>query len=600
MHVFPVIIDSLPPYAQACGAADSVLTLPAGHELLMLRLIAQLRRVAGQRPAVFPDFVPDADYERRLTTACGPLLGAGPGGFEDWLAQREPSDLLLLIDPRILPLGELDLAPLVAVDNDPRISRFRVAIDNCPAGADEWAALDLHGNVARVQRYYDEVTRLATRGVYAAAMPATAFSLRGQRHVEPLARLRAAAVAAGAPTSDAAARQPLANLHQQRGLLDLNEHCLHRLEDRAPPGYVEAGERVWLGRDVRLDPGAVVIGPVLVHAGAQIERDAQVIGPAVIGPRAVVRSSAAVVQAVVAGDAIIDTPRCVRHRVGFSAEPEPEAGEADEPVEPASSAFSSLVVAEAPVGAGPLPPRRPAYRICKRATDVVAAGLGLLALLPFMALVGALVKLTSSGPMLFGHRREGRGGRTFTCYKFRTMEQDAHERQRDLYAQNKIDGPQFMIPDDPRITRVGRVLRSTCIDELPQLWNVLTGDMSLVGPRPSPFRENQICVPWRQARLSVRPGMTGLWQICRSERSLGDFHQWIHYDILYVRNASYWLDLKIIVHTILSLGGRRPVPVTRLLPAEKLCAWSELEAPPAAEPARGAARPRAMEAAAPF
>jgi lipopolysaccharide/colanic/teichoic acid biosynthesis glycosyltransferase len=128
-----------------------------------------------------------------------------------------------------------------------------------------------------------------------------------------------------------------------------------------------------------------------------------------------------------------------------------------------------------------------------------------------------------------------------------------------------VDGPQFKLSDDPRETRLGRWLRRSNIDELPQLFNVVAGQMSLVGPRPSPFRENQICVSWRQARLSVRPGITGLWQLCRDRRSDGDFHQWIYYDLAYVRNMSLWLDLKILFYTILTGAGRVHVPLWRLI-----------------------------------
>jgi lipopolysaccharide/colanic/teichoic acid biosynthesis glycosyltransferase len=103
---------------------------------------------------------------------------------------------------------------------------------------------------------------------------------------------------------------------------------------------------------------------------------------------------------------------------------------------------------------------------------------------------------------------------------------------------------------------MGRILRITNLDELPQLFNVLLGEMSLVGPRPSPFRENQICVPWREARLSVRPGITGLWQVARHDRAAGDFHQWIEYDLLYVQHFTFWLDLKILAATLLTAGGK--------------------------------------------
>ena len=211
--------------------------------------------------------------------------------------------------------------------------------------------------------------------------------------------------------------------------------------------------------------------------------------------------------------------------------------------------------------------RRRAGLGIKRLLDVVLALFGLLLLSPLLAVVAALVKFTSPGPVFFIHRRECQYGREFGCLKFRTMGPNAHAMQRELYRENQVDGPQFKMANDPRVTRLGRWLRKTNIDELPQLINVLAGHMSLVGPRPSPFRENQICVPWRLARLSVRPGITGLWQICRDRRSDGDFHQWIYYDMTYVRHLSLWLDFKILFHTVVTLGGRHRVPLSRLVPA---------------------------------
>jgi lipopolysaccharide/colanic/teichoic acid biosynthesis glycosyltransferase len=181
---------------------------------------------------------------------------------------------------------------------------------------------------------------------------------------------------------------------------------------------------------------------------------------------------------------------------------------------------------------------------------------------PLFLLVAALIKLTSPGRVFFVHQRERMGGVEFPCVKFRSMVEDAHLKQRELYGQSELDGPQFKLRCDPRETTVGRWLRRTNIDELPQLFNVLVGHMSLVGPRPSPFRENQICVSWREARLSVRPGITGLWQVCRdADRSQGGFHEWIYYDLAYVRNQSFWLDIKILVATILT-GGRWRLPVS--------------------------------------
>ena len=149
------------------------------------------------------------------------------------------------------------------------------------------------------------------------------------------------------------------------------------------------------------------------------------------------------------------------------------------------------------------------------------------------------------------------------------MRVGADVQQRSLQELNQLDGPQFKVKRDPRRTRVGRFLTATNVDELPQLWNVLVGDMSLVGPRPSPFRENQMCVPWREGRLSVRPGVTGLWQVCRHDRDKSDFHQWIYYDLLYVRHLSPWLDQRILALTALSFARGGYIPLKWLLPPEK-------------------------------
>jgi lipopolysaccharide/colanic/teichoic acid biosynthesis glycosyltransferase len=170
------------------------------------------------------------------------------------------------------------------------------------------------------------------------------------------------------------------------------------------------------------------------------------------------------------------------------------------------------------------------------------------------------------------------------------MRPDAHAMQRELAAEQFADGPHFKINSDPRMTPIGRWLRALNLDEMPQLFNVLLREMSFVGPRPSPFKENQICAPWRKARLAVRPGITGLWQVCRHDRASGDFHQWIEYDLLYVEHVSLAVDLRIIAATIRTLGGRTHVPVESILPSVRRAV-----APPtaSAEHARRAAVIRA-------
>jgi lipopolysaccharide/colanic/teichoic acid biosynthesis glycosyltransferase len=175
---------------------------------------------------------------------------------------------------------------------------------------------------------------------------------------------------------------------------------------------------------------------------------------------------------------------------------------------------------------------------------------------PVMVLIAVLVMAEDGMPVFFGHTRQKKGGHDFKCWKFRTMRRNAESLVAELQAMNKADGPQVFIENDPRVTRIGSVLRRCQLDELPQFWNVLLGDMSIVGPRPSPERENQFCPAWREMRLSVRPGITGLWQVERTRTPGEDFQEWIKYDIEYVRSASSLLDLKIMFKTAWQIIGR--------------------------------------------
>ena len=193
--------------------------------------------------------------------------------------------------------------------------------------------------------------------------------------------------------------------------------------------------------------------------------------------------------------------------------------------------------------------RKSPYMIGKRILDLAFALIVLALVLWLFPLIMLAVYLEDGRPLFFGHRRETRGGRTFTCLKFRSMCKEADQLKEKLVMDNQVDGPQFYIEKDPRVTRVGRVLRKFYLDELPQLFNVLAGDMSIVGPRPSPCAENQYCPAWREARLSVLPGITGLWQVMRTREAGRDFQEWIKYDIEYVENISFLLDLRIVWKT---------------------------------------------------
>ena len=190
------------------------------------------------------------------------------------------------------------------------------------------------------------------------------------------------------------------------------------------------------------------------------------------------------------------------------------------------------------------------YLVLKRLMDVCISGAGLLLLSPFLLVVAILVKCTSRGPILFSHRRQGLQGKEFRCLKLRSMMCGAEAMKEQLRELNEVGGPQFKISADPRLTKLGRWLRRYNIDEVPQLLNVLFGHMSLVGPRPSPDDENQLCPAWRRARLSVKPGITGLWQVLRLRDDPDtDFQEWIYYDVEYARHRSLWLDWQILLNT---------------------------------------------------
>ena len=191
----------------------------------------------------------------------------------------------------------------------------------------------------------------------------------------------------------------------------------------------------------------------------------------------------------------------------------------------------------------------------KRLIDVAGASFALLSLAPLFALVAVAIRLTSPGPALFSQRRVGLGGKHFTMYKFRTMVVAAEQQQAKLMAMNEQQGPVFKIRNDPRITPLGRLLRSTSIDELPQLWNVFKGEMSLVGPRPPLAKEVRQYQPWQGRRLDVTPGLTCLWQI--QGRSTIGFTEWMRLDIRYIRSRSLWQDIGLLLRTVPAVLSRR-------------------------------------------
>ena len=188
--------------------------------------------------------------------------------------------------------------------------------------------------------------------------------------------------------------------------------------------------------------------------------------------------------------------------------------------------------------------------LVKTAMDRIGAFLGILLLLPFFLVIAAIIKLTSPGPVIFKQRRAGRHGRPFTMYKFRSMRTGAEMEQEELRAFNQMSGPVFKVENDPRITPFGRWLRKTSLDEFPQLFNVLFGQMSLVGPRPLPLYEvDNFELTAHRRRLSMKPGLTCLWQIS-GRNFVKDFNDWVKLDVQYIDNWSLGLDLSILLRTV--------------------------------------------------
>ena len=193
------------------------------------------------------------------------------------------------------------------------------------------------------------------------------------------------------------------------------------------------------------------------------------------------------------------------------------------------------------------------YKFCKRGIDVIVAGVGLILLSPIITIVACAIKLTSKGPIFFLRKRVGKNGELFNMYKFRSMVVNAEELKEKLKHKNEMSGPMFKMKDDPRVTKVGKFIRKTSLDELPQLWNVLKGDMSLVGPRPSLPKEVEQFDSWMFKRLTVRPGLTCYWQV--SGRNNIDFEDWMKLDVKYVEERNLWIDIKLIFKTVGVLFG---------------------------------------------
>ncbi|HEY8233795.1 MAG TPA: sugar transferase [Vicinamibacteria bacterium] len=560
MWTFPVLLDCRPGFLPR-GHFGSLLLTPLGNGTVLSHLRARLASVTGAPPVIATRFEIQPEYEAALRSACPDVERVVTlPAFAERMHSYEPSDRLLLADPTCFPLDAQDpgIARLNEEDDDPGGVKHLVAIQRGGDGTKEYLDADASGRIRAIQRYYDAVTWPLGGGVACSLVPVASVRVSYELPLASLTRMRRILASEGVPSRDIPLEQGAVNLATERGLLAMNERLVLELA-RWTVGSGGERSRQWRGTGVQVHPSANLVGAVVLQDGARVGEGATLIGPAVIGRDAVVEARATVAQSVVGAGQVVGSDMTLRHRVYLGAE-EPASANAAE-----SEPLASEIWETQPLGMGSGVAPRSFYPVVKRAFDATVAAVVLLLLLPLGLLMAALVKLESNGPVFFGHIREGLGGRAFRCWKFRTMFQGADQQQRKLAQLNQMDGPQFKVQRDPRRTTAGRWLTASNVDELPQLWNVLVGEMSLVGPRPSPFRENQVCVPWREGRLSVRPGITGMWQICRHDRDKGDFHQWIYYDLLYVRHMSLFLDLKIMVLTLVAFAKGGYIPLSWLL-----------------------------------
>jgi lipopolysaccharide/colanic/teichoic acid biosynthesis glycosyltransferase len=431
--------------------------------------------------------------------------------------QGEPSEIIhhaelfLLTDPRSLVLFKM--VSVIDVLNwlKPQVLFLRLH-DRREKGYREKVITDDNNRFVRFQRLYDgsEDLRLAR----AVLTPEQEIAKLWQSASDPLSgwrRLRDYIRQSDRSTLsiDGSAFDRSTDREIARFLRDLTAVWQH------PDSTIARAEpferQVWKDPRSTIHPAARFVGPVWVGAGRQVDGGTTIVGPAIIWDDPESRPPTEEIEWLNIEPR--DIPRDI----------------------PREATVKDANLLES---------------IFKRAFDIafsLAVLLVTIWLYPFIILA---IWIEDGRPFLFAHRRQTAGGGEFPCIKFRSMRKDAEQQKEQLKEKNEADGPQFYIAKDPRLTKVGKYLRRYNLDELPQFINVLLGHMSVVGPRPSPRGENQYCPPWRDARLSVRPGITGLWQIHRTRRIGSDFQEWIKYDIEYVENRSWRLDLWIIWKTI--------------------------------------------------
>ncbi len=371
---------------------------------------------------------------------------------------------------------------------------------------------------------------------------------------------------AGLAVNGARLNHRVRKLDRFRSYFDLNRQVVaERVEAECGDGT-----GMVVGEGVEISPSAKIEGPVILGAGCVIGEGARITGPVSLGARCQIGSGATVRDSILSPGARIEAGGTIEESFVdtdcVACRQRPLLRNIVVDLKRLRGRLTLITTENDPgfeyTFCGGLAPlirlaQERAFHATKRVVDVVAATTLLLFLAPIFAIIAVAIRRDSAGPILYSQRRCGKDGRKFAMHKFRSMVANAEAAHHELLERKDIDGPMFKMRRDPRVTRIGRWLRRTSLDELPQLFNVLKGEMSLVGPRPLIMEEMEFAPAWRDLRLRVKPGITGLWQVYGRDSIA--FHDWIANDIRYVKEQSLWLDFKILLQTFKVLKVEKPL-----------------------------------------
>jgi lipopolysaccharide/colanic/teichoic acid biosynthesis glycosyltransferase/NDP-sugar pyrophosphorylase family protein len=347
------------------------------------------------------------------------------------------------------------------------------------------------------------------------------------------------------------------NINEASDYYELNRKMLFK---NAGLYYGNNRKMVWLGSNVKIAKTAFLHGPLVIGNDCIIEDGCKIIGPSVIGDRSHICRNAMIRESIIWNETFLSEETVAEYSIigGGNQNLElhsyhhavvlngsPNSSE----IYPLNKNFDIYYIFKQVAFAALKKLRLKIYETFKYLFDFIVSFLLIIIFSPLFLAISLLIKSTSSGSIFFRQKRCGKDGKEFIMFKFRTMIEKAEEKKEKLIEMNECDGPMFKITNDPRITKTGKFLRKNFLDELPQLFNVLKGEMSLVGPRPLALEEMKYCSYWRHNRLKIKPGITGLWQINKQNRN--SFTQWIKCDNYYVANRCFWLDIVIIFKTLL-------------------------------------------------